>query len=247
MLNLPKLIGHRGDKDLSPENTIDSIKLAKKFGLHWVEVDVKITKDLIPIILHDDSLERTTNGVGLPIDYHYKDLRRLDAGINFYNHKTEIYIPTFEEILFLSKNENISLNIELKPNTGFEKQNVEYIAKIIKKTEFLNNFYFSSFDWNSLTMMKEILPDANYSVLVDEFKKNSTLDNMIKISKKYNFFCCGLNINIVTPEVVKEILKNNLKITVYSEKNITVHQAKELWSKGVDSIFIDDPRNFEVD
>ena len=51
MLSLPKLIGHRGVKNLAPENTLDSIELAHKLGLKWIEVDVKITKDKIPIIL----------------------------------------------------------------------------------------------------------------------------------------------------------------------------------------------------
>ena len=79
MLNLPKLIGHRGVKNLSPENTLESIKLSKKYRLDWVEIDVKISKDLIPILFHDDTLERTTNGNGLPINYDYKDLKKLDV------------------------------------------------------------------------------------------------------------------------------------------------------------------------
>ena len=96
MLNLPKLIGHRGVKNLSPENTIESINLAKKLGLHWVELDVKISKDLIPIIFHDDSLERTTNGKGLPVDFYYRDLKKLDAGSHLYKKRTKIYIPTLQ-------------------------------------------------------------------------------------------------------------------------------------------------------
>ena len=87
MLNLPKLIGHRGVKNLSPENTIESIELAQKIGLSWVEFDVKISKDFIPIVFHDDTLERTTNGTGLPIDFCYDNLKKLDAGSFFYKKK----------------------------------------------------------------------------------------------------------------------------------------------------------------
>ena len=85
MLSLPKLIGHRGVKNLAPENTLDSIELAHKLGLKWIEVDVKITKDKIPIILHDDSLDRTTNSNGLVIDFLYEEIKVLDAGFFFYN------------------------------------------------------------------------------------------------------------------------------------------------------------------
>ena len=67
MFNPPKRIGHRGVKNLSPENTLDSIILANSLGLKWIEVDVKISKDLKPILLHDDTLDRTTNGKGFPI------------------------------------------------------------------------------------------------------------------------------------------------------------------------------------
>ena len=76
MLNLPKLIGHRGVKNLAPENTLDSIELAHKLGLKWIEVDVKITKDKIPIVLHDDSLDRTTNFKGLTIDFLYEEIKK---------------------------------------------------------------------------------------------------------------------------------------------------------------------------
>ena len=69
MLSLPKLIGHRGVKNLAPENTLDSIELAHKLGLKWIEVDVKITKDKIPIILHDDSLAVSYTHLTLPTIY----------------------------------------------------------------------------------------------------------------------------------------------------------------------------------
>ena len=246
MLNLPKLIGHRGVKDLSPENTVDSINLAKKLGLDWVEFDVKISKDLIPIAFHDDSLERTTNGKGLPIDHSYQDLKKLDAGCFFYHQPTKIYIPTLEEILLLCQNKNICLNIELKPNKGFEKQNVISIAKILNNFKFSREYYFSSFDWDSLVMMKEIIPKANYGLLVHEFKKDRTLHDIKTIANKYNFFCCGLSKDIINSEVINYISKNNLMVTVYSRKNLTFNEANGLWSKGVKSIFIDDPTEFKL-
>jgi glycerophosphoryl diester phosphodiesterase len=231
---------------LSPENTINSINLAKKLGLNWVEFDVKISKDFIPIVFHDDSLGRTTSGKGLPIGYYYKDLKKLDAGSFFYNQATKMYIPTFEEILLLSQNKNINLNIELKPNKGFEKENVESVAKTLNNSKFSNQYYFSSFDWDSLIMMKEILPNANYGLLVHEFKKDRKLNDIKTFANKYNFFCCGFNKDIINSEIIDEISKNGLITTVYYKKNLTVIEANELWSKGVKSIFIDDPTEFNL-
>ena len=77
IFDLPKLIGHRGVKDLSPENTLYSINQAINLNLKWIEIDVKISKDHIPFLLHDDSLDRTTSGSGSPLKYKYKDILKL--------------------------------------------------------------------------------------------------------------------------------------------------------------------------
>ena len=79
-IKLPKFIGHRGVKDLIPENTIQSVNKAIDLNLKWVEVDVKVSKDLVPFLLHDDNLDRTTSGSGIPINYRYNELNKLDAG-----------------------------------------------------------------------------------------------------------------------------------------------------------------------
>ena len=140
-IKLPKLIGHRGLKDLCPENTLESFNKAFDIGLKYIELDVKISKDEIPIVLHDDNLERTTNHFGLPTEYNYSELRELDAGAHFYNKKTNIIIPKLTEVLDLCKQRNGGLNIELKPNKGFEKKNVRKIIELTKNYE-SNEIFF---------------------------------------------------------------------------------------------------------
>ena len=141
-LKLPKLIGHRGVKDLCPENTLESITRAFEIGLNFVEIDVKISKDKVPILLHDDTLDRTTNGSGLAIDYDYENIKKLDAGKFFYKKNTNIFVPKLEDILNLCINNNGNLNIELKPNKNFEKENTYQIYKLTKninKIEIISN------------------------------------------------------------------------------------------------------------
>ena len=75
---LPKLIGHRGVKNLKPENTIESITTAFDYGLECVEIDVKVSKDNIPLLLHDDTLDRTTNGSGLVCDFSFREINQLE-------------------------------------------------------------------------------------------------------------------------------------------------------------------------
>ena len=129
--NLPKLIGHRGIKDICPENTLQSIYQAVKFNLKWIEIDVKISKDYIPFLLHDDDLERTTSGTGNPYNLEYREILHLDAGSWFGREHKDIHPPTLKEVLDYCSYKKIGVNIELKPNTGFEKANV--YAKISKK------------------------------------------------------------------------------------------------------------------
>ena len=100
-LNLPKYIGHRGVKNLAPENTIESIKQALEYNFKWIEIDVKISKDHVPFLLHDDTLDRTTTGSGNPINFLYKEIKKLNAGRWFNKKYEKIYPPTLEEILSL--------------------------------------------------------------------------------------------------------------------------------------------------
>ena len=84
---LPKLIGHRGVKNLKPENTLESINTAFDLGLECVEIDVKVSQDNIPLLLHDDTLDRTTTGSGLVCDFTFDKINQLDAGYFFINQK----------------------------------------------------------------------------------------------------------------------------------------------------------------
>ncbi|MDC3176821.1 glycerophosphodiester phosphodiesterase family protein [Pelagibacteraceae bacterium] len=238
-LKLPKLIGHRGVKDLCPENTLESILKAFDLGLSFVEIDVKISKDRVPILLHDDTLDRTTNGSGLAIDYDYENIKKLDAGKFFYKENTNIFVPKLEDILSLCTNYNGNLNIELKPNKKFEKENVYQIYKIIKNINQIDIF-FSSFDMISILEISKLYPQSTRSFLLDDFKEYN-IDDLISISINYDLKICGLNIDLVNADIIKKIKESNIAITVYSDKNINLSSANDIYSLGVDSIFVDNP------
>ena len=241
-LNVPKIIGHRGVKDLAPENTLDSIIEAFRIGLKWIEIDVKISKDNIPFLLHDDDFDRTTNGTGIASSYNYSQIKKLDAGKFFYKKDTKIYPPTLKEVLSLCKENKGGINIELKPNLGLEKINVEEILKITNLFKEYVPLYFSSFDLDSCILVKEISSSNSCGILIHNFNHYS-FEEILKIIEKFKFFSCGLNIKIINTELVKRLKNMNQLITVFSEKNITNEQALYLWNIGVDSIFSDDPRD----
>ena len=238
-IKLPKLIGHRGVKDLCPENTIESISTAFDIGLTYVEIDVKISKDEIPILLHDDSLDRTTDGSGLAIDYVYEDIKKLDAGKFFYNTNTDLFVPKLKDILNLCINNNGNLNIELKPNKNHERTNVYKIYQLTKNIEKIDIF-FSSFDIISILEISKLYPHSNRSLLLDDFNEIN-VDDLISISTNNDLNICGLNINLLSTDIIKKIKKHNILITAYSDKNISLSSASDFFSLGGDSIFVDDP------
>ena len=138
-LNLPKLIGHRGVKDLAPENTIASINKAIDFNLEWVEIDVKISKDRIPFLLHDDKLDRTTSGKGKPFNLKYENIKKLDAGQWFNKRYKNSYPPTLYEVLELCFKKKIGINIEAKTEQVAEENVVKVIEEKSVKASVAEN------------------------------------------------------------------------------------------------------------
>ena len=135
---------------------------------------------------------------------------------------------------------NLNLNIELKPNTNFEKINAYKVFELTKNIEKIDIF-FSSFDIISIIEISKIFPNSIRSILLDNFKDNN-IDDLINFSKKLNINICGLNIDIISTDIIKKLKENNILITVYSDKNINLSNANYCFAIGVDSIFVDDPR-----
>lgn len=111
MLDLPPIIGHRGACAHAPENTLASFALAADLGCRMVEFDVRLSRDGVPVVFHDDTLERCTDGRGAVAAHTLAGLRRLDAG------RGE-RIPTLDEVLVLCLARGMGVNIELKPHAG---------------------------------------------------------------------------------------------------------------------------------
>ena len=117
---LPRVVGHRGAPRLAPENTVSSFQAAAAAGIKAVEFDVALTSDSRPIVIHDASLERTTDGSGLLADSTLESISGLDAGSWFSPSFSGEVIPTLEEVIDLFTALGLQANIELKPDPGRE-------------------------------------------------------------------------------------------------------------------------------
>ena len=108
------VIGHRGIRAFYPENTMISFQKAIEAGVDGLETDINMTKDGHLVVIHDTSVDRTTDGTGMVKDFTWKELERLDAGSCFSPDFKGEKIPAFEEFLELVKDKNLLLNIEIK-------------------------------------------------------------------------------------------------------------------------------------
>lgn len=125
----PKWIAHRGAGKLAPENTLAAFKLGASHGYRMFECDVKLSSDGVPFLLHDSTLERTTNGKGTAGDFTWEALSKLDAGSWHSASYAKEPIPSLTSIAQYCLQHNFYLNIEIKPTPGLEQQTGEVVAK----------------------------------------------------------------------------------------------------------------------
>ena len=124
----PKTIAHRGAGKLAPENTLAAFRLGASYGYRCFECDVKLSADGVPFLLHDATLERTTNGRGTAGDLSWSDLARLDAGGWHSRAHAGEPLPSFENIARYCLANEHAINIEIKPTPGLEARTGEVVA-----------------------------------------------------------------------------------------------------------------------
>ena len=124
----PRWIAHRGAGKLAPENTLAAFRLGAAHGYRAFECDVKLSADGVPFLMHDATLERTTNGIGLGGDQPWDQLARLDAGSWHSRMHAGEPLPSFENIARYCLANGHFLNIEIKPTPGHEAKTGEVVA-----------------------------------------------------------------------------------------------------------------------
>ncbi|MGH6912195.1 MAG: glycerophosphodiester phosphodiesterase family protein, partial [Geminicoccales bacterium] len=160
-LRLPRLIGHRGAAGAAPENTLASIRRASQLGAAWVEFDVKLTREGVPILMHDDRLERTTSGRGCVADHTLAAIRELDAGAWFAPAFAGEAVPTFEDALAACAELGLGINVEIKPCPGREEETAHAVLEVLLAhwAADLSRPLISSFAHLCLAVARERAPD----------------------------------------------------------------------------------------
>jgi glycerophosphoryl diester phosphodiesterase len=219
-------IGHRGARGYEPENTLRSFKKALELGVDAVEFDVHICKSGEIVVIHDEKVDRTTNGKGFVAEKTFSELRKLDAG------KGE-KIPSLNEVLDLI-NRKVKANIELKGH-GAERPVLDLIDEYVKKKNWkYSDFLISSFEYIWLEEVRKINPRINIGVLIEK-----NLNHGLRVAEMINAYSVNPDLKLVNKKFVENMHEKGMKVFVWTvNKKEDIEKMK---SFGVDGIFSDYP------
>jgi glycerophosphoryl diester phosphodiesterase len=224
-------VGHRGAAGHEPENTLRSFRRAMELGADMVELDVHICGSGELVVIHDEMVDRTTDGTGEVAKMTFDELRGLDAG------KGE-RIPTLQEVIDLATG-RMGINIELK-GLGTAGPALGHIEASVEKGWEISSFHVSSFRLEELTAIRKLSEDVRTGVLfaIDD-------GGIMDFTERNRAHSLNPNHRVVTPDLVARAHERGLKIFAW-----TVNEAEDIARTkklGVDGIISDYPDRIDAD
>ncbi|REK53315.1 MAG: glycerophosphodiester phosphodiesterase [Thermobacillus sp.] len=234
----PLIAAHRGASKYAPENTMAAFRLAETMGANFIELDVRATRDGRLIALHDETVDRTTNGKGRAGELTFGEIRRLDAGGWFSPAFRGERIPSLEEVLDRFGG-GIGLILELKQPSaypGIEQALARLLTERGLDRPERGRIIIQSFDTGSLRRVRELLPNMPIAVLVRPRQRVTSRD-----LAEYRKFADAVHLPGASARkpVIRRIQSCGLSVMVWN-----IHgerQARRLLRYGVDGILTDDP------
>lgn len=182
-------INHRGYSTDAPENTIPAYILSKKKGFNFVETDVSFTSDGVPVLLHDNTIDRTSNGSGNINNLTYAQVRAYDFGSWKSASYTGTKIPSLAEFLQLCKSIMLHPYIELKPNGSYTKEQVQQIVDMVRAYGLRGKVTYISFSSTFLGYVKDYDSEARLGFLKSSYASSDiTTCKSLKTTKNSVFY-----------------------------------------------------------
>lgn len=171
---LPRVLAHRGASQLAPENTLSAFRLAAQHHAGWIELDVMLSRDYVPIIFHDDHLERVSDGQGLVANHHLLELKALTVKAETVTSVTSDTIPTLVEFLTFLSTTNLGVNLEIKPNQLGALPTCQQMLTVLQHmgcdaASWQNRLMVSSFNRDVILFFRQHAPWLPRSYLIDAF------------------------------------------------------------------------------
>ncbi len=238
---LPWIVAHRGYRKKYPENTLAAFQAAMDAGAPMMELDVTLSRDRKPVIIHDDTLERTTNGPGRASDHTMADLQQLDAGSWFHPDFADQTLPGLAE-LFDLVNGRALINVEIKSNAYEPRHPPDAIERqvvdLINEKKIGNLTLISSFSVDILEQLS-FMEDAPSIALISEGP--ATMDT-VTLCQRLKVFSWHPYFKILTREQVEMMHAAGIKVFPYTVNTPEDHEWMR--SINVDGVITDDPELF---
>lgn len=226
------VIAHRGASGHAPENTLAAFKQALALGATFIETDLQLTRDARFVAIHDDTVDRTTNGKGAVHDMTLAEVRKLDAGSWFGSEFTGERIPTLDEILQFSKKNDVVFYLELKPAGSWGGEHA-LIGSLRESGEIARSVVIS-FDAGILAAIRKIEPTLMTGLLYDG-QIDDPLEKAVEIGARQ----VAVRGDLVTPWMLGQARRRDLQVVCWTV-NHPAHM-RMLMTAGVDGIMSDYP------
>ena len=207
-----RVIAHRGFSGAAPENTIAAVRAAIKIKADMAEIDVTLTSDGHIVVIHDESLDRTTNGSGKVSDFTLAELQQLDAGAWFAPSFAGERIPSLDAVLDEVEG-RILLNVEIK-SEAVERGIVTKVASAIRRQGMIDQVVVSSFSPTALEEMHAEAPDIWTAVLYNA-KVHKGRD-AVEIVTGLDASVFNIKRQRLTKEMMRRCAENNIPVGIYT-------------------------------
>ena len=226
------LIAHRGASGHAPENTLAAFKKAVSLGATFIETDLQLTRDTRLVAIHDETVNRTTNGKGAVHDMTLAEIRRLDAGSWFGSEFAGERLPPLDEILEFAKKHDVVFYLELKPAGSWGGEHA--LISGLRESGQIARTVVISFDASILAAVRKIEPTLMTALLYDG-QIEKPLERALEIGARQ----LAVRGDLVTPWLLTAARKKDLQVVCWTI-NHSAHM-RLLMSAGVDGIMSDYP------
>ncbi len=230
----PRWVAHRGAGKLAPENTLAAFRLGASHGFHAFECDVKLSADGVPFLLHDATLDRTTNGRGLAGAQPWSALSQLDAGAWHSPAFAGEPLPSFKAIANYCLANGHALNIEIKPSPGSEAITGHAVAEAAGRlwAGVPVQPLLSSFQAEALAAAQVAAPALPRALLLDALH-----DGWFDQARALGCVAVVTNHRLLTGAVVERLHSAGLRALCYTVNELA--DAKRLLALGIDGLITD--------
>lgn len=231
---LPEAIGHRGAAAIAPENTLPSIEIALDAGVRWIEFDVRLTADGVPVLLHDGTLDRTTDGRGPLAACTLDRLAGLDAGAWFDPAFRGTRVPTLEAALD-AIGDRARVVVELKVDRPGEVELRDAALASLARRSDPGAYVFTSMDWDLLDGARERVPGVDVALTVRRLETRDAVKAAVRIGAT----AIHPHRARAGSRLVARAHQADLAVRAYTVNE--EHHLAALTRAGVDAVFTDDP------